>query len=110
MTDSAQEVPQDPPATAIPSGSLADGRRPTRLSAAWLATGIGLVLLLLLLIFILQNPQRARIHYLWLDGTIPVGVALFGAAVLGGAVVSIAGGSRIVQLRRSVRRAGKRAN
>jgi uncharacterized integral membrane protein len=70
---------------------------------------VGLLLLLLLLIFILQNGQRARIHYLWLEGSIPVGVALFGASVLGGAVVAIAGASRIVQLRRMQRQARKRA-
>ncbi|MDP9219925.1 MAG: LapA family protein [Actinomycetota bacterium] len=73
-----------------------------------MATGVGLLLLFLLLIFILQNPQRVRIHYLWLDGSMPLGVALFGASFVGGAVVAIAGASRIVQLRRSVRRASKR--
>lgn len=102
MTDPAPEVPDDPPIPAGPPPSVAD-RRPTRVSAAWMATAVGLLLLLLLLIFILQNLQRATIHYLWLDGSIPVGVALFGASVVGGAVVAIAGASRIVQLRRTAR-------
>jgi uncharacterized integral membrane protein len=104
VTDPAPEVPEDPPANGIPSGTLAAERRPTRLSAAWIATGVGLLLLVLLLVFILQNLQRAPIHYLWLDESMPVGVALFGASVVGGTVVAIAGASRIVQLRRSARR------
>ena len=108
MTDPAPQVSADPAPAESPSGTLAESRRPTRLSAAWVATGVGLLLLFLLLIFILQNPQRVRIHYLWLDGSMPLGVALFGASFVGGAVVAIAGASRIVQLRRSVRRASKR--
>jgi uncharacterized integral membrane protein len=108
VTDPTPEAPDDPPAVDIPSETVAQSRRPTRVSAAWVATGVGLLLLFLLLILILQNPQRARIHYLWLDGSMPLGVALFGASFAGGAVVAIAGTSRIVQLRRSARRAGKR--
>jgi uncharacterized integral membrane protein len=107
VSDSAPEVPDEPSATAAPTRSPAAGRRPTRVSAAWIATGVGLVLLLLLLTFILQNPQGVRIHFPWLDGSMPLGVALFGASVIGGVVVAIAGASRIVQLRRSARRARK---
>ena len=110
MTDRTPDVPDDPPATAIPSTTTAEGRRPTRVSAAWIAVGVGLVLLLLLLIFILQNPQRVQIHYLWLDGSVALGVALFAASVLGGGVVAIAGAARIVQLRRSARRVSKSAS
>ena len=107
MTDPTPEVPGDPPTVDISSEPPAASRRPTRVSAAWVATGVGLLLLFLLLIFILQNPQRVRIHFLWLDGSMPLGVAMFGASFLGGAVVAIAGTSRIVQLRRSARRARK---
>jgi uncharacterized integral membrane protein len=109
MTDSAPQAPDEPTATAIPSGSLAHRQRPTRVSAAWMAVAVGLVLLLLLLIFIFQNSQRAELHFLWLEGSVPVGVALFAASVLGGGLVAIAGGSRIVQLRRSARQARNRA-
>ena len=108
MSEPAPEVPDDPAPPATPSGTLAAGQRPTRISATWVATGVGLLLLLLLLIFILQNLQRAPIHYLWLDESMPVGMALFGASVVGGAIVAIAGASRIVQLRRSARRARRR--
>jgi uncharacterized integral membrane protein len=82
-------------------------QRPTRVSAAWVAVAVSLVLLLLLLIFVLQNLHRADIHFLWLDGSVPLGLALFAAAIAGGGLVAIAGASRIVQLRRSVRRVRK---
>lgn len=84
--------------------------RPTRVSAAWVATGIGLVLLILLLVFILQNLQRAPVHFLWFDGSMPIGIALFGASVVGGVVVAVAGVSRVVQLRRSNRRLKRAAS
>jgi uncharacterized integral membrane protein len=96
---------QRPPTRA---GRPVEERRPTRVSAAWVAVAVGLVLLLLLLVFILQNQQRAGVHFLWLDGSVPLGVALFAASILGGGLVAIAGASRIVQLRRSARRGRSR--
>lgn len=90
--------------------ALVDRQRPTRVSAAWVAVAVGLVLLLLLLIFVLQNLQRADVHVLWLKGSVPLGVALCAAAVAGGGLVAIAGASRIVQLRRSARRARNTAD
>lgn len=92
-------------ASPPPAGRPVESRRPTRVSAAWVAVAVSLVMLLLLLVFILQNGQRASVHFLWLDGSVPIGVALFAAAILGGGLVAIAGASRIVQLRRSARRA-----
>jgi uncharacterized integral membrane protein len=99
--------PADPARPATPA-THPESHRPTRVSAAWVAVAVSLVLLLLLLIFILQNSQRASVHFLWLDGSVPIGVALFAASILGGGLVAIAGASRIVQLRRSARRIRKR--
>jgi uncharacterized integral membrane protein len=102
MTEPAPDVPSEPaPETATPTAPV---RGVTRVSAAWVATGVGLLLLILLLVFILQNLQRVQLHYLGLSGTMPLGVALFAASIAGGVVVAIAGASRIVQLRRAHRR------
>lgn len=76
----------------------------TRTSAIWVSIGIALLLLVLLIIFILQNSTRVDVQFLGLDGTIPLGVALLIAAVGGGVLVAIAGIARITQLRIGARR------
>jgi uncharacterized integral membrane protein len=98
----------NPGSAATSDRHPAESHRPTRVSAAWVAVAVSLVLLLLLLVFILQNSHRASVHFLWLEGSVPIGVALFAASILGGGLVAIAGASRIVQLRRSARRIRKR--
>ena len=86
-----------PPAPAAP--------RRTRVSAVWAATGTALLLLVLLIVFILQNSTTVSVHFLWLTGGIPLGMALLIAAVGGGVMVAIAGAARVTQLRWGARRA-----
>ena len=62
------------------------------------------VILLLLLIFILQNGQKVDISYLGMHGHLPLGVALLLAAVCGVLLVVLAGTARISQLRATARR------
>lgn len=67
----------------------------------WAATVAALVVLSLLIVFILQNQDLVQVQYLGLSGSLPLGVALFIAAVAGGLLVAIAGAARIIQLRRA---------
>jgi uncharacterized integral membrane protein len=60
-----------------------------------------LVLLILLIIFILQNQDQVAVRYFGLEGFVPLGMALFIASVTGGVLVAVAGGARILQLRRN---------
>jgi uncharacterized integral membrane protein len=76
----------------------------TRTSTAWLAVGLLLVALALVLLFILQNLHRAQVSYFTAHWTAPLAVDLLLAAVLGGLVVALIGALRIVQLRSLVRR------
>jgi uncharacterized integral membrane protein len=86
---------------AAPSpGALAT----TRAAAAWFATAVALVLLVLLIILILQNQDVVTLHYLGFTGSLPMGTALFIAAVAGGAVVATVGVVRLTQLRVTARR------
>lgn len=57
------------------------------------------VVLLLLLIFILQNGQRSDVYYLGAHGHLPMGVALLLAAVFGVLLVALPTTVRILQLR-----------
>jgi uncharacterized integral membrane protein len=71
------------------------------------ATGASLVLLILLIVFMLQNSGKVALHFLGLSGTVPLGLALLIAAVGGGVLVGIAGVARVTQLRRFARRTSR---
>jgi lipopolysaccharide assembly protein A len=77
---------------------------PTRTSMVWTMVGIGVVLLVAILVFILQNGQRVRMRFLMVNGTLPLGVALLFAALLGALLVLVAGAARVLQLRVLARR------
>ncbi len=76
----------------------------TRMGGLWLASGSFAVVLLLLLIFILENSKSVDVAYFGVHGHVPLGVALLLAAVLGILMVVIPGTARIVQLRLTARR------
>jgi uncharacterized integral membrane protein len=78
--------------------------RRTRVGGLWIASVLFALVLLLLLIFILENGQRANISFFGAHGHLPLGVALLLAAVLGVLLVVIPGTGRIVQLRFVARR------
>ncbi|MDP5226521.1 MULTISPECIES: LapA family protein [Arthrobacter] len=92
-----------PPGTSATRSSRTP--RTTRVAVVWAAVVVGLLALILLIIFILQNQQPARVYFLGLDGTVPLGMALLVAAVGGGVLVAAAGLARIVQLRAGARKA-----
>ena len=77
---------------------------PTRTSMVWTMVGIGVVLLVAILVFILQNGQRVQVRFLMVDGTLQLGVALLFAALLGALLVLVAGAARVLQLRVVARR------
>jgi uncharacterized integral membrane protein len=70
----------------------------------WTGLILSALVLLVLLIFILQNSTPVQISFLGVSGTLPVGVALLLAAIAGLLLVAIPGGLRILQLRRAARR------
>jgi uncharacterized integral membrane protein len=65
---------------------------------------LGAVILILLLIFILENGHKVDISFFGAHGHLPLGVALLFAAALGILMVVIPGTGRIIQLRRTARR------
>ena len=87
--------PQAPPQLTI---------KRTRTSGLWVAVGFFAVVLLLLLIFILQNGTQVSVSYLGAHGHLPLGVALLLSAVCGVLLVVLAGAARISQLRTVARR------
>jgi uncharacterized integral membrane protein len=97
MTETTSQEPE--------TGPPLPGERQTRLSGAWTALVIGIVILVVILVFILQNLQSVEVHFLFLQGQLPLAVALLFAMVLGAVVVLSFGAGRILQLRLVARRA-----
>jgi lipopolysaccharide assembly protein A len=93
--------PQSPPAAPLPPQHAI---KRTRIGGLWVALACFAVVLLLLLIFILQNGTKVDISYLGAHGHLPLGVALLFAAVCGVLLVVLAGAARISQLRTVARR------
>ncbi len=109
-TQPAQQVGDTAQPTAQASGKAQSAQLPqhvvkrTRLGGVWLASASFAVVLLLLLIFILENGKGVDVAYFGAHGHLPLGVALLLAAVLGILMVVIPGTARIVQLRMTARR------
>jgi uncharacterized integral membrane protein len=78
----------------------------SRIGGVWVALIVAAVVFLLL-IFILQNGQRAQLSFLGAHGHLPMGVALLLAAVFGVLLVALPGTARIIQLRMLARRRGR---
>jgi uncharacterized integral membrane protein len=101
--DQQQSAAEPPPPAGVPQVRYHRIRR-TRAGATWVAAATFAVILLLLLIFILENGHTVAISFFGASGHLPLGVALLLAAVLGVLLVAIPGTARIVQLRITARR------
>jgi uncharacterized integral membrane protein len=111
--DGPEQAPADsspPPEPEVAASAEAEPTisqhtiEPTRTSMVWTMVGIGVILLVAILVFILQNGQRVRVRFLMMDGTLQLGVALLFAALLGAMLVLVAGAARVLQLRVVARR------
>lgn len=76
----------------------------TRLGDLWVVLSFGAAILILLLVFVLQNGQRVEVHLYGAHWNAPVGVALLMAAAFGVLLVVVPGTGRIIQLKRAARR------
>jgi uncharacterized integral membrane protein len=97
----AQPTPEPAPTYAQPVRPA--DHPPTRLSAAWVGAIIAAVLLVLLLVFILQNLQRINVSFLGIHAHLPLGVALLLSGAVGVLLVAVPGTGRIMQLRKRAR-------
>ncbi|MEE2853523.1 MAG: lipopolysaccharide assembly protein LapA domain-containing protein [Actinomycetota bacterium] len=76
----------------------------TRAGALWSSLVAGFVILILLLIFITQNTSPTDFKFLGWHWSLPLGVAILLAAVVGGLITVAAGTARILQLRRAAKK------
>jgi uncharacterized integral membrane protein len=103
--ESAIGTPPEP--TATPAEYLVKPESAvkfTRAAALWSALITGFVILIVLLVFIMQNTGSTTINFFGWDWNLPVGVAILLAAVCGGLLTVAVGTARIVQLRRAAKK------
>ena len=100
---SAETPREETPRTETPAPAP-EPRQVTRAGMVWAAVASALVVLILLIAFILQNQEYVLVKFFGLEGSVPLGIALFIAAVGGGVLVAIAGAARIIQLRLAAHR------
>ncbi|MGH7762701.1 MAG: LapA family protein [Candidatus Dormibacteraceae bacterium] len=100
----------DTPSTGAPDvDEPLPGERQTRLSGAWTAIVIGLVALVVILVFILQNQATVEVTFLVFKGHLPLAVALLFSLILGAVIVVAFGAARLLQLRMVAGRARRKA-
>lgn len=76
----------------------------TRAGTTWVLACIAALVLIALIVFLAQNSGATKISFFSLHGRFPLAVALLAAAVAGCLLTLMIGSTRILQLRRVVRR------
>jgi uncharacterized integral membrane protein len=113
MTSDPSLPPEQPQLALPPEGETPAGvpaTKPesavkfTRAAALWSSLIVGFLILILLLVFIMQNTDSATVHFFGWQWNLPIGVGVLLAAVGGGLVTVLAGTARIVQLRRAAKK------
>lgn len=106
------EIGADEPAL-LPSGPVVskptrrrewDKVRNTRAGRAWVGLIVGAIILVLLLVFIIQNLDSARLHLFVWEWNLPIGVAVLFSVIIGALLAGLIGGTRILQLRRAAKK------
>ncbi|MFW0784669.1 lipopolysaccharide assembly protein LapA domain-containing protein [Gordonia sp. CPCC 206044] len=77
----------------------------TRARATFFGLVIGAIIGILLLVFILQNLDSQRITLIFWEVNLPLGVSLLIAAIAGALIVALAGGVRMFQMGRALKKA-----
>jgi len=95
-----------PPAAPAPART---GRTHTRISGMRTGLIAGVLGLIVVMIFIIQNAHAVNISFLGAHLRLSLAVALFLAAIAGALLMAAAGTARITQLRRIMRRDRRKA-
>ena len=104
VTDTGPHTAQTRRAGVQAAESTGDHPRPvtspTRISGTWAGIIVGALVLVLLLVFVLQNTKAVKVSFFTANGDIPLGVALIFAAIGGVLLAAVAASLRIIQIRR----------
>jgi len=106
----AVDAPAPVPVSSDPTRSVAatvDAQRRSRSRAAWFALVVGVIVLIFMLVFILQNNVPTQFTFLAWNFTIPLGVAVLFAGIGGALITATVGTVRMVVLGRTAKRLGR---
>lgn len=78
-----------------------------RTAGIWLALIFGAIILVLLLIFVIQNNVAATFQYFGAQFDLPLGVAMLLAAIAGALVMALVGSVRMIQMSWTIRKLRK---
>jgi uncharacterized integral membrane protein len=101
--DESAEVPPRSPAGPVVTSPRSRVPR-TRTGAAWFGICVSALLLVVLIVFMLQNTRSVQVSFLGMHGSLPLALALLVAAVGTAILTMVIGAARITQLRRLSRR------
>ncbi|MGK8523397.1 LapA family protein [Nocardia asteroides] len=87
------------PATSATAKSLS-----SRTGYAWTGLVTGVLILVLLLIFIVQNLEQVQVQFFFWTFSLPLGVTVLLSMIGGALVMASVGGVRILQLRRAAKK------
>ncbi len=111
-TPRSPEVPQTPQAPRTTQAERPGSprveqayRRARHASGWWVRMAIAVIVLVVLLVFIIENLQTVNIAFFGAHWQLPLGVAILLAAVCGVLLVLVPSFGRIIQLRRTLRQA-----
>jgi uncharacterized integral membrane protein len=110
--EGAPLVNPEPGDAPVQSGTESDATSEviasTKTSRAWIRLLPLLVVLVVILVFVFQNPKDVKVSLFTISGTLPLSVALLGAVLLGALMALALGSVRIFQLRKQVHRKRER--
>lgn len=78
-----------------------------RTAGIWISLILGAIVLVLLLIFVIQNSDTASFEYFGASFDLPLGVAMLLAAIAGALVMALVGSVRMIQMSWTIRKMRK---
>lgn len=112
---STSAAPLDASTTGTTGSDVTGYEEPARVDTrgggmgnAWFTLVIGAILLIVLLVFVLQNLDQVQVAFLAWEFSMPIGVVILFAAIIGALVMALLAAMRILQLRHRARAANKR--
>ncbi|WP_069161795.1 LapA family protein [Nocardia altamirensis] len=105
LPDERTTPPQTPPATTAPT-TVTKPRKSlsSRTGNTWVGLIAGALILIVLLVFILQNLDQVYVSLFFWHFSLPLGVAVLLSVIGGALVMALVGGVRILQLRRAAKK------
>ena len=105
--DGTETRPTGEPAPDAPGTAPVELSKGGKTAGLWISLILGAIVLVLLLIFVIQNNQTAGFEYFSAQFDLPLGVAMLLAAIAGALVMALVGSVRMIQMGWTIRKLRK---